>query len=67
MEKMHEKIRNLKRFDPKRNDCAACKPGRVQCGPPMEKVYNLSDLSWISITKISQKVLMRLLFVGLTM
>ena len=40
MNKKHEKIRNLKRFDLKRNDCAKCKPGGVQCGAPMEKVYN---------------------------
>ena len=25
-------------FDLKRNDCAKCKPGGVQCGAPMEKV-----------------------------
>merc|ERR1712200_333472 len=25
------------RFDRTRNDCARCKPGRVQCPPPMEK------------------------------
>ena len=40
---MHEKIRNLKRFDLKRNDCAKCKPGGVQCGAPMEKVDNQHD------------------------
>ena len=52
MEKMHEKIRNLKRFDPKRNDCAQCKPGRVQCGAPMEKVYNQHDSVFVFICNL---------------
>ena len=43
MEKKHKKIRNLQRFDLKRNDCAKCKPGGVQCGAPMEKVDNQHD------------------------
>ena len=28
-------------FDLKRNDCAKCKPGGVQCGAPMEKVTTI--------------------------
>ena len=52
MEKMHEKIRNLKRFDRTRNDCARCKPGRVQCPPPMEKVYNQHDSVFVFICNL---------------
>ena len=52
MEKMHEKIRNLKRFDPKRNDCAKCKIGGVQCEAPMEKVYNQHDSVFVFICNL---------------
>ena len=52
MEKKHKKIRILQRFDLKRNDCAKCKPGGVQCGAPMEKVDNQHDSVFVFICNL---------------
>ena len=52
MEKKHKKNKILKRFDLKRNDCAKCKPGGVQCGAPMEKVDNRHDSVFVLICNL---------------
>ena len=42
-------------FDLKRNDCAKCKPGGVQCGAPMEKWCQSKKSKTVSGSLLLQK------------